>query len=192
MSDLKNIKELFLDNYEDPVIKDVTPQLPYWIPELRLYSVYEKSWECEDPLVPENWIITTSNEKFKTYDILKVLKKLNISPKSEKEALNIAIMIFNTKFQFNHIFLEPPKEFEKLPKNVIPKITKPLVLKKGNYYEIYIYIYFHQYGPFRFEIRPSCTLERWKVKIGLDIYEISQDKIIWEKSEGNLSKLYEK
>ncbi len=39
---MHDVRELFKNEYENPVISDITPEPPYWVPGLKLYSITDE------------------------------------------------------------------------------------------------------------------------------------------------------
>ncbi len=183
MKDSQNIEELFKNDYKEPIIEDITPSSPEWTPEFKVLQIYEKEWACEDPLIPDYWIVSSENQKFRADDIQNVLKKLNIIPKSEEEALGLAILMINLLNPYCEIFLNEIEEYKKLSNKYTKEIGKPVIKKLENYYEILLFVFINRFGPFGFEVAESDSLEQWKVKIGNGIYDISPEKVLWRNKE---------
>jgi hypothetical protein len=75
--------DLFRDDYPNPVVHVRSTALP----QFSMCSVYDKSWEAEDPLIPQLWIVCADGKRFHSFDIEKALLHAGCEVNSAQDAM---------------------------------------------------------------------------------------------------------
>ena len=161
--------------YDEPIIGggEVTQ-----IPGLGFYSVYDKSQEAEDPLIPARYVVTSTGKAYSAWEIAKAVKTLDLVPKSAQEALTIATVMVEIANDGAWVIkdltkLKPVKKQH--PSDITTEMVKtPQVSTKEGYYEIVLYTFTPE------EILPFMNFKthddyyaRHRVKLGKGVCELN-------------------
>ena len=189
-SDIELVKEHIKNHYSS--IKDrintiaqfVLPD-PYCIKGLKLYRVVLYQNFALDPVPPPEsriFIVTSDGDVATNYELEEVLKRMNIVPHSEEEAVNIAVAI--NLCNESVVALGPDSLTSSgedsiyqanIPKNIRRKVIKPMAQKHDNYYEVTLYTFEKTSEAVSFSSRKHIYfLKKVKMKIGEGIYEFTE------------------
>lgn len=106
------------------------------IPGLGFYSVYDKSQQAEDPLIPARYVVTKNGNSYNAWEIDKAIKEIGYYPKSEKEALEVAARIVEIANENARAVGVSPYPIKPRSSDEVPKVTK-----KEDCYEIVLYTF---------------------------------------------------
>ncbi len=121
--------DIFRDDYPNPVVRVMSGA----IPGLALCSVYDKSWEAEDPLIPQIWIVCSDGKKFHSFELEQALLHAGYRAHSESDAM--ALLEFYLMVNDDLALIRNPED--EYFKSIIPapelvKIRKPSCERLAN------------------------------------------------------------
>ena len=164
------------------ITEDITPASPFWPRELKLYSKYDKP--KEKTVYPRGhytlyskWIITKNGTKFSADKIDRALEKINYSPASEIEAVQITAIIAKLKFNARTVddtLIEDNLTTHTIPDNIMKQTAPARVKKIKKGYEIRFFCYIKADSGF-----PQEWISLYEAKIHPGICEVKKIKTIW-------------
>lgn len=142
----KYIIKFFKSRYKHPVIEKITDD-PYKFPRLEYYSVFEEELLAEDPLIPDDWILTSKNNFYRDYDLDKALKEEKIKPSNEEEALQYAVS-FIIGSQRGYYWISgdlAASDYIYIPKKYFNEEFFPKVTRDKDTYRISVCFYYPEF-----------------------------------------------
>jgi len=139
------------------------------IPGLGFYTVYDKSQEAEDPLIPARYVITKNGKSYKAWEIDKAIREIGYYPRSEEEALQAAAIIVEIANDNARAVGVSPYPIKPRSEEEVPKISK-----KEDYYEVVIYSFTpKRILPFMNVKTNDAYYSKHVVKLGKDICDVN-------------------
>jgi hypothetical protein len=119
---------LFRDEYPNPVVRVRSTALS----QLTLCSVYDKSWEAEDPLIPQLWIVCADGKRFHSFEIEKAILHTGHEAKDEAGAMALLELYMMVNEDLT-LIRNPEDEYftSIIPRSEIVKIRKPSCERLG-------------------------------------------------------------
>ncbi|TAL34025.1 MAG: hypothetical protein EPN93_12595 [Spirochaetes bacterium] len=121
--------DLFRDEFPNPVVRVSASPLP----QFSVCSVYDKSWEAEDPLIPQTWIATADGKIFRGFEIEKALLHAGYEAKSAQDAMMLLELYMMVSDGLT-LIRDPDDEYFKpiIPAAERVKIRKPSCERLAN------------------------------------------------------------
>ncbi|MFH2045637.1 MAG: hypothetical protein ABIK92_10875 [Pseudomonadota bacterium] len=191
----KDQKQFLKDNLQnkkemDPRIVLLDPPKLFWINDFKLYGVYHTL--AKDPIpAPNRFIRAPDGSIYHTSEILDILTKLEIYPKSKAEAIKYSALItycMNRNDQIlqqngllygeyeKHVHNRNTEAINKLSKRIVNNLKNPESDQKDNYFIVTFYV--NTFESHEYWNASSFCISKRTVLIGKDMYEIIKDEKI--------------
>ena len=180
--DLEYYKNLFKDEYPRHVVSVRNSS----VDKIVICSVYDKSWEAEDPLIPRLYMVSANGKKYQplTDQIPKILKEIGFNPQDEKQARTAALLYFEIS-RSSQMIINPETDLKAagIDSETASKISGPIITKKDDVYEIQCYGLFNNSHEVLFRNKAILySIDAFVFKISKDLYEI-QRKPYWNPNQ---------
>jgi hypothetical protein len=174
----------FKQQYPHPLM---TGSIETSIPGLKIIFVFDKSEQASDPIIPDAWIKLKNGKiiEHSNKGIRESLQLVGFNPQSEQEALSACLISFMDDYYHGKLVYtqESEKQFqEKVSPALIEqlKLQYPRVVKEGPAYLVELYVFYEISSMRFFKQEAPQFIYFYRFKVGLDIYEILEEKLIGE------------
>lgn len=135
----KDVLKFFSSHYKEPVIKKESINE---FPGLSFYSVFEKKYMAEDPLIPDVLVVTSNNIFFPVEELEKALFSENIYPINQDEALNYARSLISYKYNTVYSVMDEQSFKEIIPQKYLQENYFPKIQYENGVYDVTICFYY--------------------------------------------------
>ncbi|MFH1125554.1 MAG: hypothetical protein V1703_00370 [Candidatus Altiarchaeota archaeon] len=161
-------------SFPNPVFELDTPTK---IKGLKVWGVFDKSHEAEDPITISYWIVTEKGGKYPLYSegARRAFAAIKFVPKTDGEALEAATLCYAYNSDYV-VFSDKPFQAVDAPQDVIDKVEVPHVEKIGGDYKVTFFTY-HCNHTARWYNQDVRGVAKHVVEFGVGVYSENREDV---------------